>query len=80
MVFNVHVNNQTAMDAFDISSKANPLGTAYFVDFITNVLMGSDRLLIQVGPSKLRSSLVNAVLNGLEMMKFSNHDHGLDGI
>ncbi|KAK9123535.1 hypothetical protein Sjap_013137 [Stephania japonica] len=44
MVFNVFVNNQTAMDAFDISSKAKALGTAYFIMKISDHDHGLDAI------------------------------------
>ncbi|PQQ18471.1 receptor-like protein kinase THESEUS 1 [Prunus yedoensis var. nudiflora] len=45
------------------------LSAAYFTDFVTNVSMGSNRILVQVGPPMLRDLPSNAILNGLEIMK-----------
>ncbi|KAK6929308.1 Malectin-like domain [Dillenia turbinata] len=79
LVFNVYVNNQSALSSFDISSKTMELSAAYFVDFVTNVSLGSNRILVQVGPSNIRSYPSNALLNGLEIMKtISNFSYKVD--
>ncbi|XAR66324.1 Non-specific serine/threonine protein kinase [Bertholletia excelsa] len=79
LVFNVYINNQTALDSFDISSKTMALSAAYFVDFVVNVSMGSRRILVQVGPPNLRNFPMDAILNGLEIMKISGPGDSLDG-
>ena len=76
-LFNVYINNQSALSSFDVSGKANGLSTAYFVDFIVEVQI--EKILVQVGPSQITSSLPNAILNGLEIMKLSNSKGSLDG-
>lgn len=77
LFFNVYVNNQSALDSFDISSKTMELSAAYFVDFIANASASSNRILVQVGPSNLRNFPPNAILNGLEIMKMSNPSDSL---
>ncbi|PWA90422.1 serine/threonine/dual specificity protein kinase, catalytic domain-containing protein [Artemisia annua] len=79
LVFNVYINNQSAIDSLDISHRAKGLSTAYFVDFFTNVSMGSDNILVQVGPNHLTGYIPTALLNGLEIMKMSNPSDSLDG-
>ncbi|KAI3799801.1 hypothetical protein L1987_35104 [Smallanthus sonchifolius] len=79
LVFNVYINNQSAIESLDISHRAKGLSAAYFVDFFTNVSMGSDSILVQVGPNHLTGSLPTALLNGLEIMKMSNPSYSLDG-
>ncbi|PIA38948.1 hypothetical protein AQUCO_02700262v1 [Aquilegia coerulea] len=79
LVFNVYINNQSAINYFDISSKTNELAAAYYVDFVTTVSSNSDRILVQVGPPEMRSLLTNAILNGVEIMKISNDVGSLDG-
>lgn len=79
LVFNVYINNQSALDSFDILSKKKELSAAYFVDFVTDILMGTDKILVQVGPPNLRNFPSNAILNGLEIMKMSNPSNSLDG-
>ena len=78
LVFNVYINNQSALDSFDISSKTMEMSAAYFIDFVTNVSVVSNRILVQVGPSNLRDFPTNAILNGLEIMKMSNPNDSLD--
>lgn len=79
LVFDVYINNQSAIESFDVSRRAKGLSSAYFIDFFTNVSMGSSRILVQVGPSRLGGYLPTAVLNGLEIMKTSNPSDSLDG-
>lgn len=79
LVFNVYINQQSALDYFDISSRTMALSAAYFIDFVTNISMGSNRILVQVGPPMLRDLPSNAILNGLEIMKMSNHRDSLHG-
>ncbi|XWS07808.1 hypothetical protein CRYUN_Cryun41cG0022700 [Craigia yunnanensis] len=79
LVFNVYINKQSALTSFDISSKTMALSAAYHVDFLANVSMGSNQILVQVGPPDLRNLPSNAILNGLEIMKMSNPCHSLDG-
>ncbi|XP_072996529.1 receptor-like protein kinase THESEUS 1 [Typha latifolia] len=74
LLFNVYINNQSALSSFDISSKTE-LSTAYFVDFVVNVQMGSDRILVQVGPPQMTNVPPNAILNGIEIMKLSNPEY-----
>ncbi|ONK67782.1 uncharacterized protein A4U43_C05F3720 [Asparagus officinalis] len=76
LLFNVYINNQSALSSFDISHKANGLSTACFVDFIVEVQI--EKILIQIGPPQITSSLPNAILNGLEILKFSNSKGSLD--
>ncbi|MCL7039363.1 hypothetical protein MKW94_029210 [Papaver nudicaule] len=80
LIFSVYINNQSAMNSFDISSGTNQLSAAYYVDFVSNVSSSSDRILVQVGPPNQRNVAPNAILNGLEIMKLSDSDNSLDGI
>lgn len=80
LVFNVYINEQSAIDTFDISSRTMELlSAAYFVDFVVNLPKNSDQILVQVGPSNLVGFPPNAILNGLEIMKMSNPIGSLDG-
>lgn len=84
LVFNVYVNEYTAVDSLDISSKTMELSAAYFIDFVVNISEGSDKLFIKVGPSTSGRVQTNAILNGLEIMKLSDSrlclDSGCQGI
>ncbi|GLT93113.1 hypothetical protein SLE2022_109180 [Rubroshorea leprosula] len=79
LIFNVYINNQSALNSFDLSSKTMALSSAYYIDFITDVSKGSNQVLLQVGPPNLRNLPSNAILNGLEIMKMSNPSQSLDG-
>ncbi|XP_031109037.1 receptor-like protein kinase THESEUS 1 [Ipomoea triloba] len=79
LVFNVYVNEYTAVDSLDISSKTMELSAAYFIDFVVNISEGSDKLFIKVGPSTSGRVQANAILNGLEIMKLSDSSQCLDG-
>nr|KAJ0222667.1 hypothetical protein LSAT_V11C200093230 [Lactuca sativa] len=79
LVFNVYINNQSAIESFDVSRQAKGLSSAYFIDFFTNLSIGSDKILVQIGPSHLEGYLPTALLNGLEIMKMSNPSDSLDG-
>lgn len=78
LVFNVYINNQTALSSFDISSKTMELSAAYFIDFFINASKKSDTILVQIGPPSLFDGLPNAILNGLEIMKLSNSEDSFD--
>lgn len=77
LVFNVYMNNESALSSFGILSKAE-LSTAYIVDFVLNVQMETDKILVQIGPPQIMNVAPNAILNGLEIMKLSNQDKYLD--
>ncbi|CAN4096027.1 unnamed protein product [Withania somnifera] len=79
LIFDVYINNQTAVEALDISTKTMALSAAYFVDFVVNMSTDSEKIFVQVGPSNLRTTPANAILNGLEIMKMSNPSNSLDG-
>ncbi|KAI5659865.1 hypothetical protein M9H77_28658 [Catharanthus roseus] len=79
LVFNVYINNHSALEFFDISSRTMELSAAYFLDFIVNVSKGLDQILVQVGPPNQRTFPTNAILNGLEVMKMSSPSDSLDG-
>ncbi|XP_058109807.1 receptor-like protein kinase THESEUS 1 isoform X2 [Magnolia sinica] len=78
LVFNVYINNQSALSSFDISSKTMELSAAYFVDFVTNDSITSEKIMVQIGPPDLMNTPANAILNGLEIMKLSNSDKSFD--
>nr|XP_043631401.1 receptor-like protein kinase THESEUS 1 [Erigeron canadensis] len=79
LMFNVYINNQSAIESLDVSRRAKGLASAFFVDFFTNMSMGSDKILVQIGPNHLTGYLPTALLNGLEIMKMSNPSDSLDG-
>lgn len=81
LVFNAYINAQSAIPDFDISSKARGLNVPVYRDFVANASAGSKLVRIQVGPASnlYDNNDVNAILNGLEIMKMSNPAGSLDG-
>lgn len=77
MLFNVYINNQSALSLFDITTKTD-LSTAYFVDFVVNVQMESDKIMVQVGPSQVTNAPPNAILNGIEILRFIDSENAFD--
>ncbi|KAM7269277.1 hypothetical protein ACFE04_024774 [Oxalis oulophora] len=80
LYFNVYVNTLTAINSLDLSSKGG-LATAYYTDMVLNSSSITDgKITVQVGPvPNGDSGQVNAILNGLEIMKLSNLAKSLDG-
>lgn len=81
LVFNAYINAQSALPEFDISTKAGALSVPVYQDFVANASAGSKLVRIQVGPASPqdRNGDVDAILNGLEIMKMSNPAGSLDG-
>ncbi|CAL1411828.1 unnamed protein product [Linum trigynum] len=83
LYFNVYINGFTAGDSpVDLSSIDRALSTAYYKDFVVSgPSISNDSFLIQVGPdTQMQSGTMNAILNGIEVMKMSRTDGSLDGI
>eukprot|EP00262_Sarcandra_glabra_P004831 TRINITY_DN1606_c0_g1_i1.p1 TRINITY_DN1606_c0_g1~~TRINITY_DN1606_c0_g1_i1.p1 ORF type:complete len:482 (+),score=46.87 TRINITY_DN1606_c0_g1_i1:108-1553(+) len=80
LYFNVYINGYLAYEDLDISDSADQvLASPYYVDFIVDAGC-SGVLNVSVGPSKLTSPLrINAILNGVEIMKMNNSMGSLDG-
>jgi hypothetical protein len=81
LLFNAYINGQSALPDFDISSKAKDLSVPVYQDFVANASADSKMVRIQVGSISKRYDFedVNAILNGLEIMKLSNPAGSLDG-
>ncbi|CAL0310132.1 unnamed protein product [Lupinus luteus] len=78
LVFNVYINNDTALGSLDLSSITNDLAVPYYKDFVSNVSVDSDNLTVSVGPDTM-ADITNATMSGLEIMKISNALKSLDG-
>ncbi|KAK8919382.1 Receptor-like protein kinase THESEUS 1 [Platanthera zijinensis] len=72
LLFNVYINNQSAMSSFDVSNKLKEMTTAYVVDFIVDVVMLVEKIFVQIGPTDMNNVQPNAFLNGIEIMKLSD--------
>ncbi|XP_043692846.1 probable receptor-like protein kinase At4g39110 [Telopea speciosissima] len=79
LYFNVYINGKMAISALDLSSIASGLDIPYYKDIVVNSSSLFEKLKIQIGPLKQNTGLVNAILNGLEILKMSNSVGSLDG-
>ncbi|EEF27390.1 ATP binding protein, putative, partial [Ricinus communis] len=79
LVFNLYVNDDSALDSFDLSSFTGDLNVPYYRDFISNASLESDTLTVSVGPDT-QADVTNATMNGLEILKISNEAKSLDGL
>lgn len=81
LYFNVYVNGIMGVSNLDLSTLTSGLAIPYYKDFVVNAsTISNSSIMVQVGPaSDLSSTLPNAILNGLEVMKMSNSAGSLDG-
>ncbi|XP_043719550.1 probable receptor-like protein kinase At2g21480 [Telopea speciosissima] len=79
LYFNVYINGKMAISALDLSSITGDLAVPYYKDIVANASVLSDKLMIQIGPINQETGSVNAILNGLEVLKMSNSVGSLDG-
>ncbi|KAK3026517.1 hypothetical protein RJ639_041814 [Escallonia herrerae] len=82
LYFNVYVNGMMGVSGLDISTLTSGLAVPYYRDFVLNAsAISNGSVMVQVGPSSgIQSSLPNAILNGLEVIKMSNSAGSLDGL
>nr|XP_016481893.1 PREDICTED: probable receptor-like protein kinase At5g61350 [Nicotiana tabacum] len=82
LYFNVYINEITGVSSLDLSTLTSDLATPYYKDFVLNATaITNGSIIVQVGPAAdILSSLPNAILNGLEVMKISNMAGSLDGL
>ncbi|PIN27006.1 Serine/threonine protein kinase [Handroanthus impetiginosus] len=82
LYFNVYLNGLLGASSLDLSTLTSGLAIPYYQDFVLNASsITNGSVIIQVGPSSnIQSSVPNAILNGLEVMKLSNSAHSLDGL
>ncbi|XP_059662609.1 receptor-like protein kinase THESEUS 1 [Cornus florida] len=79
LVFNLYINSDLAFGSLDLSTLTGYLAAPYYKDFVSNSSADTDTLTISVGPDT-RADFINALLNGLEIMKINNEARSLDGI
>ncbi|KAF8412204.1 hypothetical protein HHK36_000164 [Tetracentron sinense] len=80
LYFNVYINGYSATKDLDLSELTSQmLASPYYADFVVDG-DSSKALSISIGPSSLSSpARINAILNGLEIMKLNNSIGSLDG-
>ncbi|CAB80788.1 AT4g00300 [Arabidopsis thaliana] len=88
LYFNVYINGNLAYEDFDISYAAdNVLASPYYIDFVVDATADDNNpsgssITVSVGPSNKTSvdgNGVDAILNGVEIMKMNNSMGSLDG-
>ncbi|OAY37303.1 probable receptor-like protein kinase At4g39110 [Manihot esculenta] len=79
LYFNVYINGKMAISGLDLSSITGQLAAPYFKDIVVNSTLMSDGLNVQVGPMGEDTGTINAILNGLEILKMSSSVDSLDG-
>ncbi|OVA14809.1 Malectin-like carbohydrate-binding domain [Macleaya cordata] len=80
LYFDVYINGYSAYKDLDISELSGQmLAAPYYADFIVDADSSGD-LTVSIGPSSLSSpGRINAILNGLEIMKMNNSMGSFDG-
>ncbi|KAK8916224.1 putative receptor-like protein kinase [Platanthera zijinensis] len=80
LYFNVYINEMIAVSGLDLSTlSGGQLATAYYKDLVMNASLASDRITIQIGPMNENTGRIDALLNGVEILKMSNSVGSLDG-
>ncbi|CAA3006914.1 receptor kinase THESEUS 1 [Olea europaea subsp. europaea] len=79
LVFNLYINTNIAVRSLDLSNLAGNLDVPFYKDFVFNTSAGSDTLSVSVGPDTSSDSM-NAIMNGLEIMKISNEARSFVGL
>ncbi|KAK9143825.1 hypothetical protein Syun_013225 [Stephania yunnanensis] len=75
LYFNAYISNYSVIMDLDLSSFTyGSLATPYYVDFVVDS-NSANSIRVSIGPSKLSlPARVNAILNGIEIMKIMNDD------
>uniref|UniRef100_A0ACD5XR74 Uncharacterized protein n=1 Tax=Avena sativa TaxID=4498 RepID=A0ACD5XR74_AVESA len=79
LYFNVYINGGKAISGLDLSTITGELKAPYYKDFVVNSPIATDKLSIQIGPMGEDTGRVDALLNGVEVLKMSNSVGSLDG-
>ncbi|CAH8250822.1 unnamed protein product [Arabidopsis lyrata] len=82
LYFNIYINGNLAYQDLDMSDATNyVLASPYYIDFVVDGENSSSGLIsLSVGPSnKSIEHVVDAILNGVEIMKMNNTLGSLDG-
>ncbi|XP_030522505.1 probable receptor-like protein kinase At2g21480 [Rhodamnia argentea] len=79
LYFNVYINGKMAVSGLDLSSLTGGLAIPYYKDIVVNSTLMASGLSIQIGPMNQDTGTVNAILNGVEILKMTNSVNSLDG-
>ncbi|KAG1363308.1 Receptor-like protein kinase THESEUS 1 [Cocos nucifera] len=78
LYFNVYINGKMAISGLDLSTLTGDLAAAYYKDFFIN--SGTDQIALQIGPLNQDTGSIDALLNGVEVLKVNNSVGSLDGV
>ncbi|XP_068635383.1 probable receptor-like protein kinase At5g24010 [Aristolochia californica] len=82
LFFNIYINGYLGCKDFDLSAvdvTNQMLAAPFYMDFVVEPASSGD-IHVTIGPSRLSSSSkINAILNGLEIMKMNNSLRSFDG-
>jgi len=79
MVFDLSINGVFAVRSLDLSSETSGLASPYFYDFISYSSRDTFKVIVSVDPDKMEYPL-NAIMNGVEILKISNDEGRFNGI
>ncbi|CAN4117720.1 unnamed protein product [Withania somnifera] len=79
LLFNLYINDDTALLDLDLSNLVGNLDVPIYKDFVSNSSVNSSVLTVSVGPDTTAEG-INAIMNGLEIMKISNEARSLSGV
>ncbi|KAL0320706.1 UNVERIFIED_CONTAM: Receptor-like protein kinase THESEUS 1 [Sesamum radiatum] len=79
LIFNLYINTDIALGSLDLSNQAGNLDVPYYKDFVSKISSDSNTLTVSVGPDT-STDFINAIMNGLEIMKISNEARSFDGL
>ncbi|XP_028807573.1 receptor-like protein kinase THESEUS 1 [Neltuma alba] len=81
LFFNVYVNSEVLMKNLSLSAFTYDVGVPYVIDYVNNNISeeASDKLSVTVETGGPEQGL-NAISNGLEILKMSNEVRSLDGL
>lgn len=77
LIFRLYVNSDVAIGSLDLSNKAGNLDVPYYQDFVSKSA-DSNTLSVSIGPDTT-TDFINAIMNGLEIMKMSNEHKSFTG-
>lgn len=79
LIFNMYINTDIALGSLDLSNQAGNLDVPYYRDFVSTISADSNTLTVSVGPDT-NTDFINAIMNGLEIMKISNDARSFNGV
>ncbi|KAE8733775.1 putative receptor-like protein kinase [Hibiscus syriacus] len=80
LYFNAFIDSSMVVRDLDLSTYlVNVFVATFYMDYVTESAT-SNKLRVSIGPSNLHGTYLDAILNGLEIMKMNNSDGSLSGL